>query len=357
MSAIITLNQKGEDLINLEGLVSDWLTQCERDYLSLQTVNLYRHNLKKFLWWAKQFHPDKTHPRLITPKEIKGYLDYLRATNKERWGLSGRRLKEQLTPNGIMMYASSVKGFFSWLELESYIELSPFRHKSININPTRRGRLEAKPKPVEDVPQEDLQKLLAHVSSPDYIKFYAGCRNRAAILLLLDSGMRRGELLSMRVCDLNMTLMRCNIRGKTGERVIFFSPVAKAALADYWTRFRAKQANQPESEYWRTGDDCPLCYTAIGVELNSLSKKLNIKLHAHKLRHTFATLMADKVGLYELSALLGHSSPMTTKRYVHKNKTNLLAAAYQGRSPLTQIEIPQPVKHRRGRPRVRDKGV
>jgi integrase/recombinase XerD len=157
----------------------------------------------------------------------------------------------------------------------------------------------------------------------------------------------------MRVKDLNLAGLRCSINGKSGQRVIFFSQPTKAALNDYWQRFRHSQTSNPDSEYWRTEDDCPLSYSSVGGLFTRLSDQLGFDVHAHRFRHSFSTLMSGKVGIFELSALLGHKSLRTTQRYTHlANKTDRLANAYQGNSPLSNPDLlPKEEKRRRGRPR------
>ena len=45
-------------------------------------------------------------------------------------------------------------------------------------------------------------------------------RNEAIILVLIDCGLRLGELLNIKVCDINMEQQLMKVDGKTGERVV-----------------------------------------------------------------------------------------------------------------------------------------
>jgi site-specific recombinase XerD len=351
MAAIVTTIHKSEP-DTIQTLVERWLNQGLLDGLSGNTIERYRNTLGKFLWWWETYHAPRLgqHPRFVSVHEAGAYLAYVRESRKDRWGLQVAAGKEQLKPNAIVVYTAPVVNFFNWLEQNSYIEVNPFNNRSLKSS-FGRGRKKLSAAQVEDVSDENLKKLLSHISTKDYTAGYSGTRNRAIILLLLDSGMRRGELLSMTVGNLNMATMRCSITGKTGPRTVFFSQATSDALKAYWQRYRQHQPAKPDSPYWLTSDGETLAYSTLGGVFTKLEKELNIKSSAHQLRHSFATRMQGKVSLFELMSMLGHASVRTTQKYVHPNQDGL-AKAYQGNSPLSNPDLlPKAEKRRRGRPR------
>lgn len=347
MTAVITIINQKQPNNSFENLTGEWLEQCRLEGLSPKSVARYLYTIGKLKWWVERFHPDILHPRHFTVKEAREYLNYLRDDTTNRWGAGGDS-KEKLKPATIQLYAGQASSFFGWLEQNSIIEANPFAHKSLKVS-TNRSRKQPAAATVQEVPEPDLKKLLTYISTKEYIATYAGARNRAIIYLLLDTAMRRGELLSMRVCDLDMARLRCAIRGKGPERTVFFSPMAKTALADYWNRYRNKQDISPNKPYWLTSDDEPLGYESIGALFANLSKQLGIKVHCHQLRHQAASYLQNKVSLFELMEILGHKDSRSTKRYAHI-RTEALAKAYEGNSPLA-ANLPAPEKRRRGRPR------
>jgi integrase/recombinase XerD len=70
--------------------------------------------------------------------------------------------------------------------------------------------------------------------------------------------------------------------------------------------------------------DHPLSLTRLGRIIRGIGKRAGLKTWPHKLRHSFATVMMNHgVGLREVQELLGHSSLMTTQRYLHTTTTEL----------------------------------
>lgn len=75
-----------------------------------------------------------------------------------------------------------------------------------------------------------------------------------------------------------------------------------------------------------------------------------MKFHAHRLRHTFATLIASRVSVFDLKDLLGYTPVSTTQIYVQQNMEHL-AEVHRGNSPLLMLAINQTIKRARGSPR------
>lgn len=330
-------------------LINEWIEQGQLEGLSDKSIARYQYCLFKFTYWLNEYYPNLKDFTIFNVSHAKGYLNYLREARAERWGIATKPGKEKLKFGTVHMYVSPVANFFYWLEANDYIAVSPFSHKSLKLK-TNRSRKQEAAETVSYIPEDDLKKLLAYISTKEYTRKYVGCRNAAIIKLLLDSLMRRGELLSMRVQDLNIDKMRCEIRGKGPQRTIFFSTISKAALIQYWNSYRSFQDISPTKEFWLTEDGEPLSYSSIGALFTDLSKRLNIKLHTHMTRHTGASLLQNKVSLFELQFLLGHKDLKSTRIYTHVT-TEDVAKVYRDNSPLSGVVIEQK-KRRRGRPRI-----
>lgn len=165
------------------------------------------------------------------------------------------------------------------------------------------------------IPSEDIEDLLAATSKK---------RDRALILLLLRTGMRIGELLSVKVSDI--ILPERKILLYVGEknfhgRVVYFSEDAENALLE-WLRVRNSQKEY--LFYSPTRDN--ISYVAAWNVMRKLLKKadlLNKGYSLHSLRHTFATTMLNAgLRLEVLQQLLGHKEIDMTLRYARiSNKT------------------------------------
>jgi site-specific recombinase XerD len=140
------------------------------------------------------------HPNQVTVKEARAFAAYLREPNSFRWGIiqHEHRVKFELSPYSVQSYGRAVKTFFNWLEREGYIEQTPF-NKSVRF--TNRHKQDRVVKRVEN---EDLAQLFEYLTDSEIIATFAGTRNLSMISFLLDTGIRRGELLSMKMGSLNL---------------------------------------------------------------------------------------------------------------------------------------------------------
>jgi integrase/recombinase XerD len=154
----------------------------------------------------------------------------------------------------------------------------------------------------------DLDILLSVIDNP---------RDRALFLLLLRTGMRIGELLALRVSDVNLREQKVmiyigekNYRG----RVVYFSDDARDAL-NAWLTLRDPQKDFVF--YGRTRHS--LSYAAARKRFNKYLDKAGLSHKGytmHQLRHTFATeLLNAGMRIECLQTLLGHSDLEMTKRY------------------------------------------
>jgi integrase/recombinase XerD len=189
----------------------------------------------------------------------------------------------------------------------------------------------------------------ALLTAADADRHPAAARTRAAIRLLLEVGLRVGELVGLDVDDYGHNRGHRTVRftgkgGKTMTRAMH--PDTAAALDDYLTT-RAVTAGVPVDEL-----SGPLLVTGTGRRLDQpavfrlirrLARVADIaawrQLSPHSLRHTFATIYLDHGGnLRDLQDALGHANPATTRRY-DRDRANLnrdaaytVGAALAGRS-------------------------
>jgi len=202
----------GEEKMTLENYslahaIEVYVTRCEVEGLSPNTVVAYRETLEQFLQVAKKhgFADDVTK---IAPEHIYTYLAWVR--NR---GVSDhtqhRRHRE-------------VKFLFVWLERLGYVKANPFEHVK---------NLQLPPKVIRPISAQDIQKLL---SAPFPNEFLAA-RNKAIMLLLLDTGIRLSELIGLRLEDLDVPIQRLHIlNGKMKKQpVVRVGDTALEALKRY----------------------------------------------------------------------------------------------------------------------------
>lgn len=159
------------------------------------------------------------------------------------------------------------------------------------------------------IPSEDVQRLLEAITT---------ARDRALILLLLRTGMRIGELLEVKVSDINLAERKILIY--VGEknfqgRAVYYNEDAAQAL-QHWLKER-----DTHSDYLfpgRSGSGTISYVTAWGVMKRALDRVgLSDRGYSlHNLRHTFATDMLNAgMRLEVLQQILGHQEIDMTMRY------------------------------------------
>lgn len=144
-----------------------------------------------------------------------------------------------------------------------------------------------------------------------------GERNRAIILILLDTGLRASELCAATIADLDIQQQRLTITGKGNKtRQVKFSPRTGEAVWKYL-------ATRPNA---RAGDalittlrGSPLDNNQLYQILRRIGQRAQVdNVHPHRFRHTFATEFLRNGGdPYTLQDLLGHTTMDMVRRYIH----------------------------------------
>ena len=144
-------------------------------------------------------------------------------------------------------------------------------------------------------------------------------RDRAIILLLLDTGIRSAELCALKLKNISLDNRRIVVKGKGDkERKLPICDVTHDALQSY---FRLRGLSKTKD--YHTG----IFITSVGKVINrgglrKLMERIGIRsdvpnCHPHRFRHTFAIQFLRNGGnIYTLQALLGHTTLDMVKRYL-----------------------------------------
>jgi site-specific recombinase XerD len=150
-------------------------------------------------------------------------------------------------------------------------------------------------------------------------------RNRAILLLLLDTGLRASELCSARIHHLDLRNRRLRVFGKGAkERTLPLSHNTASAIWRYLTPRLAEPANNP---LFITGDGQPLTRDHLYNTITSIAQRSGVH-HAdvHRFRHTFAINYLRNGGdAYTLQILLGHTSMDMVRTYIQIAQSDIEA--------------------------------
>lgn len=266
---------------------------------SVYTVENYVQDITIFLEYMKENGILKI--SLIDYDAIRSYLSYL--------------YTRKLSKSSVSRNLSALRTFFKWLLREGDIDSNPMV-------------LVTSPKKDKKLPTylnyEDIDKIL---EIPD-ISTPLGMRDSAILEMLYSTGIRVGELISIKLSDIDFNRYMITVFGKgSKERNVLFGDTLVSKLKLYIDNGRKKLLKEKHSDILflnHHGNSL----TERGIEdiLNRIIKKgdLDFSIHPHMLRHTFATHMLDNgADLKVVQELLGHENLSTTQIYTHVSNERL----------------------------------
>ena len=214
-----------------------------------------------------------------------------------------------LNRNSISRKLSAIRSFYNYLLKEDIIKVNYFKDIS---NPKKAKSL---PKYAKD---NDLEKMF---NSFDKTK-PLDQRNSLIIEMLYATGVRVGELVNIKIHDIDKYNNSIKIIGKgSKERIVFYGSFCEDALDLYLNDGRDKLLKNKDSEYlFINKNGTRLSERYIREIINKLVRVCEIDYHItpHTLRHTFATdLLNNGSDLMSVKELLGHSTLNTTSIYTH----------------------------------------
>jgi site-specific recombinase XerD len=262
--------------------------------------------------------------RKITDDDLRHFILYLQ--KRPKWAGTAHEKEETLSDSAVNTYTRGVKLFWAFLEREGVIKHNP-------LNTVRNPKIAKKLPKVYT--QEQIEAVFKVVATDP--------RERALILLLIDTGITLSELVELNNGDVNIDNGEVKVfREKTmKERYVFISQPTVEAIEAYRS-IRPKPVKK--DRLFLTWDGYPLSGNAIQSILARIGEKADLdeRLGPHRLRHTFATLSLKFGSNMEyLKLILGHDDVRTTsKHYVHATRGDV-ARAHKDFSPVVNLGFQQ----------------
>jgi len=156
-------------------------------------------------------------------------------------------------------------------------------------------------------------------------------------LVLLDTGVRRTELVSLDLADLDLEAQRLRVLHGKGnkQRVVRFGARAKEAVEDYLERHRGREPGP----LFLSRDGKRMSSHSVLIFLRRLGKQGGVeKVKVHRFRHTFATwAIENEARELDVQYLLGHSSSAMVRRYSATYDAEKAARAHERFSPADRM--------------------
>lgn len=272
--------------------------------LSEHTLKAYGSDLKDI---EKHFGPRKK-IAAITKEELRQYIGHLRDQRK-------------FMETSIKRRVACMKLLFRWALQESSITVNPFDTLNERIRLPKRL-----PRALDRCHVNLLRKAIAPAIRSD--SFDAMCR-KTAIQVLLDTGIRVGELANIQIEDLSLPDRCIMVHGKGNrQRLVYLlaAPLYRS-LDRYLTRRQQIGVHSGKLFVTETGLD--LTPQRVRESLHDMAETAGIERHLtpHMLRHTCATQWLEAgLDIRYVQKLLGHQSISTTEIYTHVSDQGLREA-------------------------------
>ncbi len=280
---------------------------------SEHTIRAYEQDLVQFHDFLKTTYALASAPE-VEYLHIRGWILHL--------------LSQKIAQRSIRRKLSALKTYFRLLLREGLIAQNPMLKVTI---PKHGKRLPA-------IVQE--QEITLLLDQTKWSADYSEQRNRLLLELLYATGMRRAELISLRLASVDFGRLVLRVSGKGNkERLIPFSNSLGRLLQQYLECRQATFPN-PDSDHLLLTDKGKPLYPKLVY--NIVHRYLSLVTTAeqrspHVLRHSFATHLSDQgADLNAIKELLGHASLAATQIYTH-NSIEKLRRIYQQAHPKATL--------------------
>jgi integrase/recombinase XerD len=188
--------------------------------------------------------------------------------------------------------------------------------------------------------QEEVTRLIDSASNLSH---------RAILMTLYSTGMRRSELVHLKIGDIDSKRMLIHVlQGKgSKDRDVPLSPKLLETLREYWRWAKPTNYLFP-GQPGKRGTDVPLTTKAVWHACHGAAQRAGIqkKISPHGLRHAYAThLLESGTDLRTIQLLLGHSDIKHTTVYLHLSQRHLHAVA----NPLDSLPVTEAAEAKRPR--------
>jgi integrase/recombinase XerD len=281
--------------------------------------------LEKFDWWLAT--QGITELAVLKPTHVRLFVRYLQTPNSNRWGRPG---KEILAPRTVHGFVRAIRAFLNWATEEADLPKNPFPRDAI---PKQKNVWE-----VEAFTDKEVAQLFEALNLE---RPFLVARNRALLSLLLDTGLRASEALTV-TCE-QAGEGTFTIVGKGSKtRPVIMGGNSQKEVWSYLTHYRMKVKTYTNALFV-TEEGQPLTYWAINGLFQFLKEKTGITrvpVKAHTCRHTFAT-RAHQNGMRAsmLQRLLGHADYNTTLRFYVNISDEDLKAEHDQYGPMDRIKV------------------
>ncbi|HPF11851.1 MAG TPA: tyrosine-type recombinase/integrase [Flavobacteriaceae bacterium] len=282
--------------------------RLEKNY-SVHTLTAYEKDLQVFLDFASREY-DYKHIKKVPYSVIRSWIVSL-----VDGGISNRSVNRKV---------SSLKSYYKFLLKTKQISENPLvKHKALKTS--KKVQVPFSEKEINQV-----------IDILEQEAGFEGVRNKLIVELFYATGMRRAELVNLKITDISLSQKNIKVLGKRNkERIIPLLPSILITLEQYLEERKRLDSIKDSAFLFLTQKGVKIYETLVYRIINSYfsiaSEK--VKKSPHILRHSFAThLLNEGADLNAVKELLGHASLASTQVYTH-NSISQLKQVYKNAHP------------------------
>ena len=303
---ILRAIQSAEGAAGEPAWMAPFLTSLARDDLAAATLRGYRYDLRHFVAWRGTVQDGALAIENLAAYDLIAYRQHMVA--------AGRR------PATINRRLDALRRLCRWARGTGVLVSDATR----DVRPMRVARNQ-QPSGLTDI---EVHALLRAAGASSH---GLAARNYAIVQLMLQAGLRVGEVAALRIADLTMSERSGSVHIRHGKglkaRDVPLNASARRALKQYLEECRPPGK---DAALFVSSRDTAMPVRTIQAVMASLARRACLKrtaVSAHTLRHTFALgYLRDNPGkLVELASLLGHYSLDTTTMYTRPSRDDLAA--------------------------------
>lgn len=290
----------------LQLLFKIYLSECQyTKRLSLHTIKGYQEVFNTF----QKIVPEIRNAQDLNPNVLSEFFHRL-GTRKRK---VGKLSKIGIKPSTTSTYFNKLMAFFRWLESKEYIPSDSISKKIVRPPAPVYGDIKA----LSDI---EVAKIISSITLNELDNTFIYKRDLAMTSTFLYSGIRKGELLALRVSDLDFdrsTIFISHVTSKSKvDRHIPMHPTLRIHLRAYLYQ-RKEETSTCEYLFISSQNNTPLTEHGLKHWVKKYKKLSGVNFHVHRFRHTFACSLARTgVDITSIMKLLGHTSLRMTERYL-----------------------------------------
>lgn len=274
----------------------------EKKY-SVHTTIAYRNDIEEFIAFLQSKYIDN---QVVT-------IEKATFSDIRKWIVSLHN--RSINFRSINRKISALKSFYTFLKKIGQIAVSPMDKGDFSLKTEKKIKL--------PFSENEIQKVLSDFDEDSF----ESLRNKAIIELFYATGIRRSELIELKISDLDLSSNQLKVLGKRNkERIVPILPPVKEILESYLKIRQEIDVKNSQNMLFlvKNGKKMypTLVYRIIKSYFSAVTTKKDVSPHV--LRHSFANHLLDKgADLNTIKELLGHSSLAATQVYTTSSLAEL----------------------------------